>query len=75
MAKASFRERVPVVTGSATHPAAGMAAKVWNNRDNELGTRLDNGFDAKPLQLKSLADKLFDKHGFLLQIVWLVALP
>jgi hypothetical protein len=52
-----------------------MAAKVWNNRDNELGTRLDNGFDAKPLQLKSLADKLFDKHGFLLQIVWLVALP
>jgi hypothetical protein len=45
-----------------------MVAKVWSDSDNKLGTRLDDGFDAKPLQLKSLADKLFDKHGFLPQI-------
>jgi hypothetical protein len=68
MAKASFRERVPVVTGSATNPAAGMVAKIRNKRDNQFGTRFDNGFNAKPLHLKGLADKLFDKHGFLLQI-------
>jgi hypothetical protein len=75
MAKSSFRERIPVIAGTATDPAAWMVAKVWNNRNKEFGTRFDNGFDAKPLQLKSLADKMFDKHGFLPQIVWLLALP
>jgi hypothetical protein len=68
MAKSSFRERVPVITGAVTYPAARMVTKIGNYRNYQFGTRLFDGFDAKPLHLKSLADKLFNKHGFLLQI-------
>jgi hypothetical protein len=68
MAKTSFRERVPVIAGTVTHPAAGMVAKIRNKSDNQFGTRLFDGFDAKSLHLKGLTDKLFNKHGFLLQI-------
>jgi hypothetical protein len=66
MAESSFRERIPIIAGSATHPAAGMVAKIRGKSDNQFGTRLDNGFNAKPLHLKGLADKLLNKHGFLL---------
>jgi hypothetical protein len=72
MAKSSFRERIPVVTGAVTHPATGMVTKVRNDSNNQFGTRLFDRFDAKPLHLKSLADKLFKKHGFLLQVVMVV---
>jgi hypothetical protein len=68
MAKTSFRERITVITGTVTHPATGMVAKIRNKSNNQFGTRLIEGFDAKPLHLKSLADKLFNKHGFLPQI-------
>jgi hypothetical protein len=68
MAKTSFRERVPVITGSVAHPTAGMVTKIRNDFYYKFGTHLFDGFDAKPLHLKSLADKLFYKHGFLLQI-------
>lgn len=68
MAKSSFRERVPVITGAVTYPAAGMVTKVWNKSDKQFGIRLFDGFDAKPLHLKSLADNLFNKPGFLPQI-------
>ena len=60
-----FHDPIFSITGTATHPAAGMVAQVWNNSDNKIGTRFDNGFDTKSLHLKGLADKLFDKHGFL----------
>jgi hypothetical protein len=68
MAKSSFRERIPVIAGTVTYPAAGMVTKIRNKIDNQFGTRLFDGFDAKSLHLKSLADKLFNKHGFLPQI-------
>jgi hypothetical protein len=68
MAKSSFRERIPVIAGTVAHPTAGMVSKIRYKSDNQFGTRLFDGFDAKPLHLKSLADKLFNKHGFLLQI-------
>jgi hypothetical protein len=67
MAKASFRERIPVVAGTVTHPAAGMVTEVWSKCNDQFGTRLVHGFNAKPLHLQGLADKLFDKHGFLLR--------
>lgn len=75
MTKSSFRERIPVVARTTTHPATWVVATVRHKSDNQFGTRFHNGLNANSLQIKSLADKLFDKHGFLLQIVWLVALP
>jgi hypothetical protein len=67
MAKASFRERIPVVTGTVTYPTAGMVTKVRSKSNDQFGTSLDHGFNAKPLHLQGLTDKLFDKHGFLLR--------
>jgi hypothetical protein len=75
MAKSSFRERIPVIAGVATYPAAWVIATVRHKSNNQFRTRFDNGLNANSLQNKFLADKLFDKHGFLLKIVWLVALP
>lgn len=68
MAKSSFRERIPVITGAATYPTTWVAATVRHKSNNKFGTRFDNGLNANSLQIKSLADKLFNKHGFLLQI-------
>jgi hypothetical protein len=68
MAKSSFRERIPVIAGAATYTAARVATAVRHKCNNQFGTRFDNGLNANSLQIKSLADKLFDKHGFLLQI-------
>jgi hypothetical protein len=45
-----------------------MVAKIGDYCNNQFVTRFFDGFDAKPLHLKSLADKPFNKHGFLLQI-------
>lgn len=67
MAKSSFRERIPVIAGAATYPAAWVVATVRHKRDDKFRTRFDNGLNANSLQIKSLADKLFDKHGFLLK--------
>ena len=68
MAKSSFKERIPVVTRATTYPAAGVIATVRHKSNNQFRTRFDNGLNANSLQIKSLADKLFDKHGFLLKI-------
>lgn len=75
MAKSSFRERIPVIAGTATYPASWVVATVRHKSDNQFWPSFNNGLNANSLQIKSLANKLFDKHGFLLQIVWLVALP
>ena len=40
MTKSSFRESVPVIAGTVTHPAAGMVAKIRNKSDYQFGTRL-----------------------------------
>lgn len=66
MAKATFRERIPVITSATTHPAAGVITQVSSNGNNQLKTVLVNGFNAKPLHFQGLADKLLDKHEFLL---------
>ena len=49
MAKSSFRERIPVITGAATHPAAWVVATVRNKSNNQFGTRFVNGFECELL--------------------------
>jgi hypothetical protein len=68
MAKSPFRERIPIIARTATYSAAWVATTIRHKSNNKFGARFDNGLNAYSLQIKSLADKLFNKHGFLLQI-------
>jgi hypothetical protein len=49
-----------------------VIAEIRSNSNKKSGILLLDGFDAKSLQLKGLADKLLDKHGFLFQIEMVV---
>jgi hypothetical protein len=75
MTKVTFWQGVTIVARQTTNPTAGVIAKVRLYGNNNTGILLFNRRNAKSLQLKGLVDKLFDKHGFLPQIEWLVALP
>jgi hypothetical protein len=65
-------QSIPIITWSSANTTARVIAKIRFNSNKKSGILLFNGFDAKSLQLECLADKLFDKHGFLLQIEMVV---
>jgi hypothetical protein len=68
MTEVALGQCIPIVARSSANTTARVVTKIRFNGNKQFGIPLLNGFDAKSLQLECLADKLFDKHGFLSQI-------
>jgi hypothetical protein len=75
MTKVTLWQGITIVARQTTNPTARVIAKVRLYSNNNTGNIFFNRRNAKSLQRKGLVDKLFDKHGLLPQIEWLVALP